>query len=783
MHHPTARRSVRWTRAVALATAAACVAGVALAAPDAPQVGKVIVVGFDGLAADRVESLMAAGKMKNFAKLRDGGGYARLRPSNPAQSPVSWASVTTGWNPGKTGIYDFLRREDMDPRSINIALAARSSTEPLSQGMRVLLVCVAALLGGITGGGIAYAIGASRREWRKGLKFEGSLTFGAAAFACAAFGVLRWVPETVPTAVNLRSGEPFWVTLDKAGIRTVAIEAPLCFPPDQMNTGCCLAGLGVPDMAGTWGSFSVWTDDPMVPAKTETAGRGYYVAPRTNGPSATEFELLVEGPPNPLLDAAAKDRIRAAADAEAARRDVSLEWTKSRRRESETAEQVLRLGASLVARFPVSIHRGRTSPGAAVRLQDGSSVELAPGRWTDLLPVVFHANPVVKLHGRVRLLLDDPGNPLNPADPASRTFRVFVGQVQWDLANVPPNVQLTSPASFAKELAAGGPTETIGWPEMTNPVKDRLLSDKAFIDHTYLLLALRERRFLSQLDKGDFRCIFTLFSEPDRVQHALYRHVDPESPTYDAAAARTFGGEIDRVYLEADRIVGETLRRTGPDDVVLVVSDHGFAPFRRGVNLNNLLRAKGWQTGSGASEQQGVDTLGRGGLYFKDVDWSRTKAYGMGLGNVYLNLAGREPNGSVPVDQADAVIDAIAKDIADLRDTDGKKVARKVYRGKDLYHGARSGEAPDLVVGFEWGYRVSWQSCLGALDADVITPNTQPWSGDHCSVDPELVPAVLFCNRPLPNGAAPSVEDVAPAVLGLFGVKPNDPDGKSFLAK
>jgi predicted AlkP superfamily phosphohydrolase/phosphomutase len=137
----------------------------------------------------------------------------------------------------------------------------------------------------------------------------------------------------------------------------------------------------------------------------------------------------------------------------------------------------------------------------------------------------------------------------------------------------------------------------------------------------------------------------------------------------------------------------------------------------------------------------------------------------------------------VPITEADTILDAIAKDLEALVDEDGTKPIRRVYRGKDLYHGARAKESPDLVVGFEWGYRVSWQAALGAVDADVITPNTQPWSGDHCSVDPELVPAVIFCSRPLRAGAAPGVEDIAPAVLSLYGVAPNDPDGTNPLAE
>src|SRR5437868_2768480 len=71
---------------------------------------RTVVLGFDGASADRVEKLMQDGKLPNLVALSKRGGYSRLAPSNPAQSPVSWASIETGWNPGKTGIYDFLRR-------------------------------------------------------------------------------------------------------------------------------------------------------------------------------------------------------------------------------------------------------------------------------------------------------------------------------------------------------------------------------------------------------------------------------------------------------------------------------------------------------------------------------------------------------------------------------------------------------------------------------------------------------------------------------------------------
>jgi predicted AlkP superfamily phosphohydrolase/phosphomutase len=156
----------------------------------------------------------------------------------------------------------------------------------------------------------------------------------------------------------------------------------------------------------------------------------------------------------------------------------------------------------------------------------------------------------------------------------------------------------------------------------------------------------------------------------------------------------------------------------------------------------------------------------------------------MGLGNLYLNLAGREPNGIVQPSDAEKVLADIERGLLALRDKKtGETVVAHVYRGKDLFHGRRAVDAPDIVVGFKWGWRVSWQNCLGALDDDVVTDNKFRWSGDHCSVDPELVPGVLFSSLPLAPNAAPNVVDFAPSLLSLYGAQSADADGKSFFAK
>ena len=745
---------------------------------------RTVFLGFDGAAADRTEKLMAEGKLPNLAALAKRGGYAPLATTIPAQSPVAWATMTTGENPGATGIFDFLRRtQDAGglflPWKLGIALGEPEKRDVMPTWLRALLVFVAGTVGAAAGTGVVLAIWAGpRRAARPKGVLQGTMTGVGAVFALTAYAVLSWVPEQVPYAKNLRSGEPFWVTLDKAGVRCIALEAPLSFPADDMSCGCCLSGLGVPDIAGSWGTFALWTDDPLAPAKTETGGVCWYVRR-----GATEFEAVLEGPPNPLADAQAVEIAKSAADRESAKREIAWDWDRIRHRESETAEALLRVTADVTARVAVSVSPG---VGATLTTSEGVRVPLTVGTWSDLVPVTFRMSPVVKVRGRVRFLLQSPGaaNAGGNGGPYV-PFRLFAAPVQFDPGALPPNAQIASPMQFAKDLAdAQGPFETIGWPELTSPVKDDIVADREFLEHLEIVKKGREKRLLAELARSDWDCLFAMFCEPDRVQHAFYRHIDDKSPRHDPSMAAEFAGEIDRAYTEMDRIVGEVVKAAPEGTRIVVASDHGFAPFRRGVNLNNFLCSVRMQTRGGDAGPESIDKLRPGsGKFFADVTWPATKAYAWGLGNLSLNLAGREGDGCVQPAEAAKVLADIEAALYALRDKDGTKVVRHVYRGKDIYRGARANEAPDLVVGFEKGYRVSWQCSLGAVDDDVITDNPFRWSGDHCSVDPELVAGILFASVPFDGAAKPQVADVGPSILGLFGLKRDGVDGRPLFGR
>jgi len=213
-----------------------------------------------------------------------------------------------------------------------------------------------------------------------------------------------------------------------------------------------------------------------------------------------------------------------------------------------------------------------------------------------------------------------------------------------------------------------------------------------------------------------------------------------------------------------DRLVAKAMERVDDDTALFVLSDHGFASFRRAINLNSWLHQNGYLALIGERTESG--------RYFAGVDWSRTKAYALGLSGLYLNVKGRESQGIVGKGREAELLkrELIAK-LSGFRDEELDATAiRTVYATGDLYRGPYLDAAPDLIVGYDDGYRVSWEAAVGKVTARVVEDNCKAWSGDHC-VDPLLVPGVLFCSRKI-EAADPGIEDLAPTALQLFGIDP-----------
>jgi predicted AlkP superfamily phosphohydrolase/phosphomutase len=212
-----------------------------------------------------------------------------------------------------------------------------------------------------------------------------------------------------------------------------------------------------------------------------------------------------------------------------------------------------------------------------------------------------------------------------------------------------------------------------------------------------------------------------------------------------------------------DDLVGRVRKKLKPGDALFVISDHGFTSFRRGVNVNTWLFENGY-----LALKDGATTSGD---WFDGIDWENTKAFSLGLTGLFINRKGREAKGIVAAGEETKALKAeLAEKLAKLVDPQtGKPVIRKLYDADVIYDGPYRGEMPDFILGYDHGYRNSWEAAVGKVTEQVITDNTKSWSGDHC-VDPDLVPGVIFTDQAIAS-EKPMLEDMAPTVLELLGVE------------
>lgn len=717
-------RPLGWAIAVAVCLASAG----QLSAAHAQPTQRVIVLGFDGADPDVCQEMMDAGKLPNLKKLAESGSFGPLDTTNPAESPVSWASFATSQGPGYHGIFDFLRRT-RGTYFPEIALARAETTPGPTAAVRIGVACgVGIVMMMIVLGLLRLA----RRPLAAGI--VAGLVVGVVSGALAGVALFRWIPDQLPLPVSNRLGTPFWDHAARGGTRVTAIDIPVTFPAIAERGVRLTTALGTPDMRQTWGSWYLYSSASFDSEFSETAGTLRHVV--MNGQQGV---ASMRGPRN-----------FAVAESPEMSTDVRFTFLE----------------------------------GDSVRIEvQGQTIELAKGEWSDFVRVTFELTPLVKLSGltRFKYLQSDP------------EWYVYQEPLNWDPHHLPPTVNISFPRGLASELAKRyGLRETIGWTIATNPLKDDAIDYATFLEDLEFTLENRRKVIFGELERGDWDLFVGVFMFTDRMQHMMYRATDPLHPYYSEELAAQFGDRIDWCYEEMDRIVGEVHERFVDDDTLLmIVSDHGFHSFRRGVNLNTWLVENGMMTlqGQGLADAEGnyqrlEDFLDPDGRFFKNVDWSRTQAYCLGLGSMYINLAGREPQGSVRPSEYEAVRDRIIEGLKNLEDPEhpGQRVVVNVFKREDIFQGPQLLQAPDLFVGFDSGYRVSWQTSAGGIPPHVFEDNLNNWSGDHCSVAPEITAGIFFSNRPLPPRPR-SIIDIGPTVLEAFGHPvPVEIEGTSLLS-
>jgi len=334
-------------------------------------------------------------------------------------------------------------------------------------------------------------------------------------------------------------------------------------------------------------------------------------------------------------------------------------------------------------------------------------------------------------------------NFINGAGPGSHGI--------FDFIHRDPAGQAAPFFSVAKTVAGEGYWKT---------GKHKLQLDFWPFNHKPPKTVLQERLKLLEyaFENYDDGLLFFYFSSTDLQSHMFWWDSDLKHPTRSAEDAEKCFGYIHNLYNRLDSVVGDILRRYGDKATIIVMSDHGFANFKRQFNLNTWLRENGYLYPPNA-----------GGILI-DVDWSRTRAYGLGINGLYLNLKGRERDGIVePGEQREQLLDELSTKLEAVRDTNGKSVIVKVHRTDKTYSGPATTLAPDLVIGYCRNYRASWSTCLGDMTREILLDNDSAWSADHCA-DASEVPGVIFSNRPISTGT-PALIDIAPSVLTRFGLK------------
>ncbi len=222
-----------------------------------------------------------------------------------------------------------------------------------------------------------------------------------------------------------------------------------------------------------------------------------------------------------------------------------------------------------------------------------------------------------------------------------------------------------------------------------------------------------------------------------------------------------------------DGVLGWVLDELNPEDDLVICSDHGFNSFRRQVDLNSWLLRNGYlslQDGGAPNDA---------GPVFHGVDWSATKAYAIGLAGIFINQRGREKHGIVPPGETHSLSRKIAGDLMEMTDEEtGEKPVAEALPSKRVYEGDRTEHAPEVLVGYEKGYRISWSSAIGGFDERVLSDNPNKWSGDH-GIKPDRIPGTLMTNFSPKNGRGLALRDIVPGIFNRLGLAvPKSMDGR-----
>ncbi len=651
-------------------------------AAENPDDVKVLVLGMDGLDPILLEQLMAEDRLPNFTRLAAIGDYSSFGTSMPPQSPVAWSNFISGAKPGTHQIYDFIHR-DPNPSEPGLAVKPYLSTSQARLPEN------------------------PDKAWKFG----------------------RWrIPLDSGGVDNLRRGDAFWNHLVQNGISTTIYRMPANYPPPADSPGPgefkVLSGMGTPDLLGTYGEFTFFTQDLDRERKKVAGGLCLRLDVENDRTIAT-----LEGPENYLLEPPK--------DAELPKLTVEFE----------------------IVRDPVQ---------HAVTIAVGDEkLLLKAGEWSDWVPIVFETglpgSTVVgamglptSLHSIVRLYVKT----VHP------NLSFYVSPLQIDPAN--PANPISYPPEWAAEVAATtgmGGMYTTGIPEDTKALRSRpqALNEDEFLQMVHLLAEERTKQYHDALKNFKSGFLYFYFGHTDQLAHIFWRDMDPLHPGRKPEQEGKYTNVIRDTYEEMNVRLGEAFDVIDENDILIVMSDHGFSSFRRGLNVNN------WLVENGYMAVRNMDREGRRNKWL-NIKFDQTQVYALGLNCLYINLQGRESQGIVPEENRRRLMEEVASKLEQVRDQDGSKVIEKVYFTLDEYPGANPDLAPDMMIGYTRNYRAAWPTAEGGIGRRLFEDNKDRWSGDHC-IAYNLVPGIILSNMKLAVDD-PELSDLGPAILRLFDITP-----------
>lgn len=612
---------------------------------------RVVIIGLDGMDPGLTTKLMREGKLPNFEKLAAKGVFRPLDTSNPSMSPVAWSSFTTGVDPSRHGIYDFLTRDPCTYAPLLSSTDIRNAEKVLNIGKYM-------------------------------------------------------IPLEKPKIKLLQKSQAFWKLLGERHIPSIIQRVPITFPPVPFR-GLLLSGMCVPDLRGSQGTFSFFSTENRSGQAAFTGGEQTVL--RRKG---DVIRSRIVGPDNSMVKGGYR---------------MTLPFTLTLRKDGS---------------------------GARLEVEGAEPVELALKVYSEWVQLTFKAGLGVNVSGIARFYL------VSVAPEVS----LYMTPIHIDPEN--PAMPISHPQVYSVYLAKKlGSFATLGLAEDTWALNERVIDEGAFFDQAMLYCQEREAMLWDALERTKKGLVTTVFDTTDRVQHMFYRYLDPTHPANADKESTAYADAIPRVYAHMDALLGKVMARIeGTDTLLMVMSDHGFTNFRRGVNLNTWLRDQGYLT-----LKDGATTSGD---WFEQVDWSRTKAFSLGLTGLFINRKGREKSGIVGEgEEYIAFARELKEKLEQLVDPEnGVRCIRKAEIAVAVTDGPYRLDAPDILVGYEGGYRHSWECATGAVTPEIFKDNTKSWSGDHC-VDPSIVPGIFFCNRPIREDA-PHIMDIPYSCLKVFGVTP-----------